>query len=133
MIIKFSIGITAFRWLLLFLFPDSLTLTFFLPKVYMPFHLGYITVQSLYICTRYTPTKKTRTAVYVWCGLWVRWILWGNYFWVFIRRVSLFIFSTYSNKCVYIYFPFEEKEKKKRLYLNDKASFYIKFLTQYLK
>jgi len=63
-IIKFSVAITIFRWLLLFLFPDNLTLTFFTQSIHA-FSFGlYHSAVIIFLYTLYENKKLAQQFMY---------------------------------------------------------------------
>ncbi len=108
-IIKFSIAITSFRWLLLFLFPDSLTISYFSQSIHA-FSFGlYHSAVILYLYTLYTNKKLAQQFMLgVAYGL-------GGFLGAIIAGWSygkyLFLFSAIIALLAYISLVFFKKEK----------------------
>ena len=102
-IIKFCVAITTFRWLLLFLYPDSLYLTFFTQSIHA-FSFGlYHSAVIIYLYSLYENKKLAQQFMYGvtyglggFIGALISGIVYGEYLFLFSA-----LFSLLSLMCLY--------------------------------
>lgn len=96
-IIKFCVAVTTLRWLLLYLYPDSLTLTFFTQAIHA-FSFGlYHSSVILYLYTLYENKKLAQQFMYGvayglggFIGAFIAGIVYGEYLFLYSSIFSLF-------------------------------------------
>lgn len=101
LIIKFSIGITALRWFLLFLFPDSLGITFFAQSLHA-FSFGlYHSAVIIYLYSLYSNKKLAQQFMYGvayglggFCGAIIAGYLYGEYLFLYSSGIALMALMT---------------------------------------
>lgn len=98
-IIKFAIAITTIRWFLLYLFPDSLSITFFTQSLHA-FSFGlYHSAVIIYLYSLYTNKKLAQQFMYGvayglggFCGAIIAGYLYGEKLFLYASVISLFAF-----------------------------------------
>ena len=108
-IIKFCVGITVFRWMLLYLYPDSLTMTFLTQSIHA-FSFGlYHSAVIMYLYTLYENKKLAQQFMFGvayglggFVGAFVAGWVYGEYLFIFSAIFSLVSF-------IALYFIKEEK------------------------
>ncbi len=109
-VIKFCVGITIFRWVLLYLYPDSLSITFFSQSIHA-FSFGlYHSAVIIYLYTLYSNKKLAQQFMYgVAYGL-------GGFFGAYISGVVygeyLFLYSALFSSIALISLYFVKKDSK---------------------
>lgn len=96
LIIKFAVGATAFRWLLLFLFPDNLILTFISQSFHALSFGLYHSAVIIYLYSLYTDKKLAQQFMYGvayglggFCGAVVAGYLYGEYLFLYSCLIAL--------------------------------------------